>query len=497
VFPGEIPLEFAIQSETSMVSRGRHIVVGYNSSAGVQVEFFPGAGIFATQVLYSGYSVSHDGGKTWRSGFVPGNSPYLPFTFGDPSLAMDRQGNIFYASLGIDENFDGTLIINRSSDFGDTWSFANVVVVDNGSDKEWLAIGRDPKNPSRDNLYITWTSFKRDRSELWIARSIDGGATWTSKPLFAPAGDAANSSFIQWSNPVVDPLTGRLYVPFLHYSTTDADNVRMLVSDDGGETFKFVAFNAPGAIDAHAFPNVTPGVLNDCASGGIREVLKEGSSQVPGRFGSFSYVQATRVVTQPATAVFGGRVFLAVHSSTSPVLWDPTSGSEIRVIYSPDGGGSWSAPISAAPSTTADPQHIHPSIAVADLGDEAYVGYYVQQKDEKLRTDVTTLKVAGKKLKVDERSRLSSVAFGLPPTNILLRESPRVTTNFDSAVVQCYAIGEYMSVNTPGFWDDDDRVRAAWGDNRRSWTGPAGPPPSVAPYTHPQPDVFFGHAGGD
>ncbi|HUM11563.1 MAG TPA: hypothetical protein VLT82_11480 [Myxococcaceae bacterium] len=47
-------------------------------------------------------------------------SPNSPFTFGDPALATDRRGNVFYASLGQDEAGNGALIINKSSDNGDT-----------------------------------------------------------------------------------------------------------------------------------------------------------------------------------------------------------------------------------------------------------------------------------------------------------------------------------------------------------------------------------------
>jgi len=492
IIPGFFPFEFGTESETSMVSRGRDIVVGYNTSAGSHLTLFPD-GLFFTQLLLSGYSVSHDGGKTWKSGFVPGISPQLPFTFGDPSVAMDRRGNIFYTSLGIDAAFNGALIINKSSDSGDTWSPATVIVTDNGSDKEWLAIGADPKNPSRDNLYVTWTSYYNGGNTLNFARSIDGGNTWTKKVLFAPAGDANNSSFIQFSNPVVDPLNGRLYVPFLHFSTTNADNVRMLVSDDGGDTFSFVAFNSPGAIDAFALPNVTPGVLNDCTSSGFREVLKQGSSTFPPQQGFiFSYERVTRLISQPSTAVFGGNVFIALNSSTSPNLWDPTAGSQIRVIFSRDGGKTWADPLVAAPSTSADPQHVHPSIAVANFGASAVVGYYVQQKNEKLRTELATLKVTGNHLKVQDRSPLSSVAFDLTPSNVHLSSNPADDTiNWDSTIVQCYDIGEYMSVNTSSFWDADSRASAAWGDNRRSWTPPPG---SLVPGVHPQADVFFGRA---
>jgi hypothetical protein len=97
------PFEFATESETSAVRNGRHVVVGYNSSAGARVEFIPGLGLAFTQLKFSGFSVSHDGGRTFASGFVPAvNDAVAPFTFGDPALAIDRRGNIFYASLGVD-----------------------------------------------------------------------------------------------------------------------------------------------------------------------------------------------------------------------------------------------------------------------------------------------------------------------------------------------------------------------------------------------------------
>jgi hypothetical protein len=223
------PFEFSTQSETSMVTNGRHIVVGYNSSAGAVVEFFPGFGLFYTQLLFSGFSTSHDGGRTWTSGFVPPVSGDAPFTFGDPSLAMDRRGKIYYASGGIDAVGNFALIINKSTDNGRTFGKAAVVVLDPGSDKPWLAIGPDPAIRGRDNLYVTWTSFTGRGSELHLATSTDGGQTWSSKTLFAPLDDGVNSSFIQFSNPAVDVSSGRLYIPFLHFSDVDADNVRVLV----------------------------------------------------------------------------------------------------------------------------------------------------------------------------------------------------------------------------------------------------------------------------
>jgi hypothetical protein len=487
------PFEFATQSETSAVKVGRDVVVGYNTSAGANVQFFPGVGLAFTQLLFSGFSTSHDGGKTWKSGFVPPVSADAPFTFGDPALATDRRGNIFYASLGTDaQGVDNTLIINKSTDHGTTFGPATVVVVDNGSDKEWMAIGRDPKVFFRDNIYITWTSFQANSSELHLARSVDGGQTFTTKTLFAPVDDGVNSAFIQFSNPVVDESTGRLYVPFLHGGDLDADNIRVLVSDDGGDTFHFLAFNIPGAVDAFAFPNVQPGVLNDCTGGGVRNVLFQGADQGGGRFGLPRYKQATRLITQPHAVAANGVFAFVVNSSTSASFGDPNAGSEIRLVVSANGGKSFRDPVTIARSNAADPHHVHPAISVSPFGHQLTVSYYVQQANQRLRTDVAKILLSGTGRVVFTRTMgLSNTDFDITPSNVV--RTPTATTNFDRTITTCYDIGEYQTLARSRFGDTDDII-AAWGDNRKTWTSPPGSP---AAGTHAQPDVFSAKVDSD
>ena len=485
------PFEFSTQSETSAVKDGDHVVVGYNSSAGATVQFFPGFGLAFTRLMFSAFSVSHDGGRTWASGFVPAVSDAAPFTFGDPALAIDRRGRIFYASLGTDaQGIHGTIIINKSTNHGSTFTPATVVAVDDGSDKEWLAIGPDPTARDRDNIYVTWTSFGASSSELRFARSTDGGQTFSSRTLFAPVDNGVNSAFIQFSNPVVDLSTGRLYISFLHFSDSDADNVRVLVSDDGGLTFRFLAFNVAGAVDAFAFPNVTPGLLNDCAGGGIRNALVAGMDQGGGRFGLPRFRQATRLITQPHAAAARGAFTFVVNRSTSASFGDPNAGSDIIAVFSRDGGLTWTSTRVVA-SSAADPQHVHPALLLSDDARKLTVSYYVQQADRRLRTDVATLKVDGGRLRRDDVGGLSSTAFDLTPSNIV--RTPTTTTNYDRAVVSCYDIGEYQTLaRSRGRDDDDDGVIAAWGDNRRTWLSP---PTSPAAGLHAQPDVFSATVG--
>src|SRR3989442_10641250 len=85
------PFEFSTQSETSAVSDGNHVVVGYNSTANSKVEFFPGPPAFFafTKLMFSGFSVSHDGGRKCDSGFVPSVSSDLTCEFCIPPQAFD------------------------------------------------------------------------------------------------------------------------------------------------------------------------------------------------------------------------------------------------------------------------------------------------------------------------------------------------------------------------------------------------------------------------
>jgi hypothetical protein len=488
--PGTPPFEFSIQSETSIAAFRDTIVIGYNSSADQPVVQ---SGVGPKHIHMSGFSVSHDGGRTWSSGFVP-PVPGSPFTFGDPTVGVDRVGRFYYVSLGTDADaptFTGAVILNTSSDGGATFAPATIVARDDGSDKPWLTVGRDPVDRKRDNLYVAWTSFQESRAELRFARSTDGGATWSpQRTLFAPVdtGPGGLSAVVQFANPTVDPSSGRLFIPFLHLGNLDTDFIKVLVSDDTGHTFRFLEFDVPGAPDKVGFPNVTPGTLSDCGtSGRIRPVLSQGADLGGGRLGLPRFRQATRLITQPSAAAANGRLFIAFNSSTSPFFGDPNSRSEIRLLASPDGGRTVFGPFTVAAATDLDPQHVLPAISVDKDGERVSVAYYVQQADGRIRVDLTTGKIGrgGRRFRATSPARLSGVAFDLIPSN---NPSPNafsafLTTNYDRAVSPCYNLGEYLAIT-----QEEEGVLAAWGDNRNTWTSPAGSP-AVGP--HAQPDVFF------
>jgi hypothetical protein len=388
------------------------------------------------------------------------------------------------------------VFVGRSTDGGRTFQPGSTVALDPGSDKEWIAAGKDPLNPQRDNVYVTWTSFKANSSQLMLGVSHDGGQTWTTSTVFAPVDNGVESSFLQFSNPVVDQQSGRLFIPFLHGGDSDADFIKVLISDDGGQTFRFSNFNVPGVADPTAFPNVTPGTAADCGvAGGVRLVLHTGPDLGGGRAGFPVFQHATRLITQPTTVVAGGKVFLVLNSSTSATVGDPNSMSFIQVLVSPDGGSSWQGPFTMAPATAAQPQHVHPSISVNPAGNQVTVGYYTQLASGQIQFDATTAEVDrdhGQISLQERRSGSLGPAFDLIPSDNPLPAVPfgaHRATNYDRTIQACYDLGEYTTAGRV-----DGRTIFAWGDNRNSWTGPAA---SIAPGVHSQPDVFAARAHTD
>ena len=487
-FTGFRPFLHATQSETSLAAHGRNIVASYNSSAGMHLIQIDPVTLAFDRLQIGGFSTSTDGGKTFTSGFFPGVEG-LPFTFGDPSIDVDSNGNFFFAQLGVDTNFNGTVQVNKSTDGGRTWGNAAVAAVDDGSDKEWLAVGPDPFHKSQNNVYVTWTSFQPTGSELRFTKSTDGGQTWTSKTLFAPGPDPDPThpqNFIQFSNPVVDSITGTLYIPFVHFSNADTDFIQLLVSRDGGNTFSFAAFNVPGALDPTLLPIVQPGEITDCGGGGIRLVLHIGSNIGGGRFGLARYVQSTRLIVQPGIAARAGVVYLAWNQSTSPFFGDPNGNSNIMFMRSDDGGKTWTSPLQVNPS--GDPHHVHPSLTIDDDPQSVHIAFYTQHADGTIDVDMANSHDRGNSFAANRTVRITPSSMVLPPTNIPIptASNPFRTTNYDRNIVPCYALGEYLSARAA-----NGQVYVEFGDTRNNITEPVDPLDPLSGQTHTQEDSFF------
>jgi len=499
IFTGFRPFVRATQSEVSAVAFGRNIVATYNNSAGLHVIPNPrGPGLVVDRVLLSGFSVSQDGGDTWNSGFIPPSAGNAE-TFGDPSLGVDRFGNFYFANLAANIQGHGTIQVNKSSDGGRTWSAGVVVQVDDASDKEWLAVGPDPVHKDRDNVYVTWTNFQKTACELRFGRSVDGGVTWTAQTILVPTADpnpVNPQNCLTFSNPVVDTITGTLYVPFLRFSNANQDFIQMLISDDAGESFHFATFNIPGAPNPTVMPITQPGELTECGatrqangrfSVNARLTIHAGNNVDKSLTGLRRFVNASRLTVQPALAARNGKLYLAWSNSTSSFFGDPAGNSNILFIRSDDGGGTWSTALIVNPLLTTDVQHVLPALAIDQDPNDVHISYYTQHDNGTVDLDMANSHDRGSSFPTDRTVGVTSESFNLPPTNIPIPTAaqPFATTNYDRQIAQCYALGEYQSVTTA-----NGSVYVGWGDMRNLITEPVNALDPISGQTHSQEDVM-------
>jgi hypothetical protein len=274
---------------------------------------------------YSGTYFSNDGGMTWcctatdpahLGTLIPGvehltGGPYD--AGGDPSVAFDSRGNVYYAGLGFNRtSAPNTVTVSRGTfDAGGALSWSAPTFINPTTspstlnDKEWIAVDHNSTSQFRDRVYVTWTRYLFSahngayvQSPIFFVSSSDGGRTFTS-----PKSIAGNVLYSQGSRPVVGP-DGTLYV-FWDGATRLAtkDSTYMVKSSDGGATW-----TAPRQVAQ----------LNEI------EPLAD---------------TAFRVNSFPAAAVApNGDLYATWTTDTDPV------GSVAVYSKSTDGGTHWSAP---------------------------------------------------------------------------------------------------------------------------------------------------------
>jgi hypothetical protein len=230
--------------------------------------FVDGTPCSALGDAYSGTYYSNDGGAHWccnsnpSSTYTPTTDPaqigtlipgveYLvggPYGFGgDPSVAFDSHGHVFYAGLGVNRTSPpNTVAVNKGMFDGSgnlTWgppTFINPTTSPSTlNDKEWIAADWHVTSPFRDRVYVSWTRFlfnahngSYTQSPIFFAYSTDGGATFST-----PTNISGNVLYDQGSRPIVG-YDGTVYVIF-EGSTRLAtlDSQWIVKSTDGGATF--------------------------------------------------------------------------------------------------------------------------------------------------------------------------------------------------------------------------------------------------------------------
>lgn len=295
---------------------------------------------------------SSNGGQTWA---VSGN---LPATCCDPALEWSVDGTIAYAAtLGNSGGLRATVF--RSIDAGATWG--NRIDVSTGSsDKEWIHVDRAPGSPFRDNVYLTW----HQGNIMFFARSTNRGESWATPQQFPGALRGIGSD-------ITTGPDGTLYYIYPSLNGTPQQSVMMLKSTNGGQSF----LNPTGTSIAQ-----------------MRGRFEAGVPSMETRR-TFFYISTD---TDLSNGPRRGRIYVSWTdlSQRSPVNNGVTSTNtnnvRIRVIYSDNGGDTWTeapAPHEIETTTTdscgAAPACIdryHQWIDVDNNG-VLHIGYYDTRND--------------------------------------------------------------------------------------------------------------------
>jgi hypothetical protein len=307
---------------------------------------------------YSGTYFSNDGGQTWcctssdpqhLGTLIPGVERLTGGQYdagGDPALAFDSHGNVYYAGLGFNRtSAPNTVAVNKGTFAGNgslSWGPPTFIGQTTSpavlNDKEWIGADWHVSSPFRDRVYVSWTRYIFNpnngayvQSPIAFVYSTDGGAHFSTPQLIS-----GNVLYSQGSRVVVG-YDGTVYI-FWEGATRLAalDSTYMAKSTDGGVTWSKPVAIAP-----------------------LVDIISPANT-------------VFRVNSFPAADIApNGDLYVAWSSQTSNAgglcATRTNTGCQLAALYSKstDGGATWSAPA--------------PIFATLDASTQTAIGYPVAQ----------------------------------------------------------------------------------------------------------------------
>ncbi len=234
-------------------------------------------------LFHLGSYASFDGGKTWSNGVIPGfdcqSGPAFSWVNAtDPILAFDPNGVVYSTMLPYSLKYNpagsqvwgvvpnSAISVVKSTDGGITWKMGNqgqALAIYNSSglgrtaDKQWMTADANANSPFAGNVYVGWTLFAGNSSELWFSRSTDHGEHF-STPVqisFANNDGPFNTYIFLGTGP-----DGALYISYGSFPShlSPESDVWLLKSTDGGKSFTGPTLAAQFRfVTAAALPNTT------------------------------------------------------------------------------------------------------------------------------------------------------------------------------------------------------------------------------------------------
>ena len=334
---------------------------------------------------YSGTYYSNDGGATWcctasdprhLGTLVPGVTRLSGGQYdagGDPAVAFDSHGRVYYAGLGFDRTAPpNTVAVNKGTfDHRGALRWGPPTFIGQTedptllNDKEWIAADSHQESRFRDRVYVSWTLFMFDpvtgdyvASPIVFSFSKNGGATFSD-----PQSIVGDVLYDQGSRVTVGS-DGTVYVVWEGSRLVDPFNsIWMVKSRDGG-----VHWSDPVAIAPLVDILPPANTVFRTNSFPAADVAPDGTLYVA--WSAEVRNSATAYSADPACAywlVGSSSVYANCHSAA---VWSKLSDDqegEHADDGSHDGGATWSAPV--------------PIVPRLDASNRAVEGYPVTQPD--------------------------------------------------------------------------------------------------------------------
>ncbi len=182
--------------------------------------------------------LSTDGGLNWSAASLNPATNLAVAT--DPAVAFNTGGDAFYTYGRIDnDGFPyprNDVAAYKSTDGGNDFGNPSIVTSDTSqpnnaqvlADKYYLAIDKSPTSSFKNRLYVTWAEYSAGLSSIKMSYSSDNGVSWSAKK------DVVGQSRFQSPIPATGP-GGDLYITYLNLDNLDT-NIYFARSADGGNT---------------------------------------------------------------------------------------------------------------------------------------------------------------------------------------------------------------------------------------------------------------------
>jgi hypothetical protein len=325
------------------------------------------------------FASSTNGGLSWRHPNIKVSTGTMGMDQRNPTLAVSPDGDIYLAWQDR-RTLQHDIYFASSRDGGSTWTDPNIMINSDSSaeDQKVPAIAVDPAGI----VYVAWEDNREDPSAIYIARSINGGETWTDPNVKI----TTRSSLVGESNPdIAVDEDGVVYAVW-----EDAREVVLQIyfarSDDGGRTWSDPSVKVtPWEMgDNQHFPAIAVG-----PEGNIYVVLQDG------RFGDSDIYfsrstdggdawspEEIRINTDGVADTNQTDPDIAVDlSGTIHVTWEDhrETVGDIYHAVSSDNGLTWTDPNTLITTDSSDSEQGKPQIAL-----DSHANAYLVWEDSRM-----------------------------------------------------------------------------------------------------------------